>query len=258
MKFLLSLLLTSNCFAAIGVFDTARQSVVGFNPTSLKAMLWLSACHTQSATNLAVVSTLQDFSGYGNSVTNTTNTACPVLKLNAINGRNCLSFDGTDDVLYSSALPNQITNPCTVFLAGSNSSSSGYWFDGYGSASTVRFILAYNTSGSNPNMEGAYAGGTDLQSTVTNNNRLLLISAVFNGAASKIYTNGVEVGSYVSSTANVGTNYLTAIKIGIRFNGQFGLNGNLCEIIVIPRVATTAEKVSMERFLGTKYGIVIP
>jgi PKD repeat protein len=98
-----------------------------------------------------------------------------------------------------------------------------------------------------------YAGG-DFTAVTQFTNKWILYEAQFNGASSKMYTNGT-----LSGSGNAGAGGITAaddLVIGRRYNDNvFELNGDIAEIILYQGTITDAERNAIGNNLGAFYGI---
>lgn len=80
-------------------------------------------------------------------------------------------------------------------------------------------------------------------------------SALYNGAASKLWLDGTELAS-----GNAGTNAMTdGIRVGhsLGSNVSYYFDGQLAELIIYNRNLSSIERKHVEDYLGEKYGITV-
>ncbi len=179
-----------------------------------------------------------DQSGQGNHASQATAGNKPLLKLNIVNGRSVLRFDGVDDYLTCAAFSAALTQP----YSGVESHS----LDGLPAVAA----LVYGEAG----VARIFAGTALLSSTVAPT-AFSIWSTLFSGAASSIWTNGVQ-----TALGNAGTASLTQVTIGWDNAHTVAYNA-LCDIdqiMVFNRALTTSERQQLERYLGSLYAISVP
>jgi len=135
-------------------------------------------------------------------------------------GKPALLFDGTND--YMDAASVIVSQPDTVFAVVNRVTSiSTHVFDGI----TTRQVLLVNTI----NQETFFAGTAVASASLAATGESVLYSVFFNGAASSMYRNGVNIAS-----GDVGTNSLSGLRIGAFSPTGANHDGAIQELIIYP------------------------
>lgn len=239
--------------AGLGVYNPAQHAVNGFMPTQLPDLqLWLDA-NKIGLTNGASVDVWQDFSGRSNWATNGTGSKQPTV--GQINGRNAILFDGVDDWMAVSNFKCQtyVTVFCVVRMVnaqnknfflehGINATSDpGFWFYG------EDYPWGFYRVGSH------YSQGVKWGTNVP-----IVCHLTYDGNG-RYYRNGIEL-SKINETGTSRANSLitNTFNLGARNGASFISNGNYSEVLIYTNVITDKSKIdSINRYLGTKYGIVV-
>lgn len=222
-----------------------------FTPLFFSPALWLDSSDASTLFQDAaltvpvtadgdVVGGWRDKSGNNRHATQATTSKKPTRQ--AISGRRYCRFDGTDDWL-SITLSTPIVQPDTIFVVGARRSGTNqqHFIDGGPTGgrqalyvTTAAIYALFITS----NLPGGAATTADA-----------LLSVIANGASSALRVNGS------ASTANPGTGSLDNVTIGAaQLQNTNFLNGDVAEIVIVPRALTTPEIVQMESYLRTKWG----
>jgi hypothetical protein len=237
-----------------------RPRASGFNPKSISGLaLWLDASDSTTVTTATGVSEWRDKSGNGRNFTQTTENNQPALTANARNGRAVLTLDGTNDSLSGPAgfsltsthsvfaVVNPSVRKIAAFLAGSVNVELIYG-DGSSSFSGTKFA-AFGVA------RAVYGGGTITTGTYQ------VVSAVCSGGTLpsnlSMWTNGVggPVSTETAGTAPVAA-VTSPLSIGTSAASQFW-NGVIAEIVIYDRSLSTADRQSVERWLGRKWGVSV-
>ena len=216
-----------------------------FDPTTLSSLkLWLDANDSSSITQSSgAVSQWADKSGNGNHATQSTSTKQPSLVANKV------VFDGTDDHIISEGL--NVTQPYSFFIVGktnNNSSGRDYLFDGVGSTSSHRSLIALDNGGKIQMWAGSWAN-TNVNTPTSD----FVLSAVFNTSNSTFALNGtsvtgLNVGSYnLTNGITIGANHLT--------NTDF-FDGNIAEFIILAETSSAETQIKIEGYLAHKWGLL--
>lgn len=169
----------------------------------------------------------------------------PVLVVAALNGRNVISFDATNDHLtnYFGGVTND--HPITVITVSRLTNAAAvtrYYFDGRNS----RLILSATSSGGLSISAGTalvYAGGNAGEWTVK--------TLVFNTTTSSARTNGVSMGA----AGDCGTRGVDGFYLNMS-NVKGGLAGlQIAEFCVWTNAISDANRNAIESYLMTKYGL---
>ena len=243
-----------------------------FSPASLTSLaLWLDATSgLYSATsggslvtaNGAAIGRWEDRSTNARHFTQSTVNSRPVLASASLNGKNTITFDGTDDFLdglYTRSYPAQ-----TLFVVFSVAASKG----GVG-------IFAESLSGVTDQANYLAARQNLLQVGSTANASVTGLSVrdiTLGTFAIGTFTHtGTQIINYLNGTAGVAAadtfpaaNYeVVRARLGGRINGNgsivtgSNLAGSIAEVIAYDRLLDTAERQQVESYLGTKWGIAL-
>jgi hypothetical protein len=233
---------------------------VNWDPSLISTALWLDAADTGTVTaSSGLVDEWRDKSGNARHATGTTTTR-PAYASTTLNGKNTLTFDGTDDRLFTSAVSlhtglysvfavaraataNTILMVCSQDQNTSNASRNSQYIR---TNSATPEAVTFNNAGS--------AFAATATSTVTNWNSY---SAIRESALITLFANGnTGTGAAVTGTAASNANPMT---IGSResaantFNNHW--NGDMAEIIFLGSVATTDTRQRIEGYLAHKWGL---
>lgn len=80
---------------------------------------------------------------------------------------------------------------------------------------------------------------------------MLLHTAEFNGATSNAWEDGVQK----ITNGNMGTSTLDGITIGSQKNGNNGINGDVCEVILYEGVLSSVLRQAIDNYLIVKYAL---
>jgi hypothetical protein len=155
------------------------------------------------------------------------------------NGKPVVSFNGVDQTIMLNPLPTAIAQPMTVlavfdYLGLTNPYVNGFDLGSLYTASCELFAGAFG-----------FSGGTPVALTV---GTYQLITGVFNGAASQLYSKGV-----LQFQADAGAGPLPAIGLGMHAFGTL-LKTNICEILVYSGILSAGDRAAVNNYLADKYG----
>jgi hypothetical protein len=198
----------------------------------------------------ASTGTWEDKSGNGRNFTQGTAANRPIVSSVKQNGRSILEFDGSNDRLTASGNWLQISS-CTLFatfrrLAGQ--------FSGIISSSTDNdrspsILIENNVGGLRGHQNISLAGASVVDS-------FNVFSGTVNAGATTLFVNGTQRDTDAASGSLDTT--ATTTRIGTyRQTDVLFFNGYMGEIIAYNRVLTTAERKSVEGYLGKKWGITV-
>lgn len=218
-----------------------------FNPLGLSGLqLWLDASAITGLADADPVGTWADLSGNGNDATQATAAKKPVYKVNILNGRPVVRFDGTDDELRTGDLA--LSQPNTLVLVGKVSialTADQGLFDGQG---TSRHLLAAD----DPSDDWRIFAGNLLASANAVDTSFHVFTAIYDGASSLLRKEGTQILSGNAGAQALGVATIGALAASVNF-----LNGDIAEVIVYNRALSTAEQQRVERYLSVKYGIAL-
>lgn len=217
-----------------------------FRPWHLSGLaMWLDGA---DAASIALdgsnnVSQWNDKSGNGRHVTQATSGSRPAYITAGINGLNCLSFDGSDDLMVTSG-SSTISQPNTTFvvfrpIAGG---TNPQLFDGSSARQYIYFpsttsVQAYANSALTPTITSVV--GTTSQAAV-----------VFNGSSSVFLLNRVQISSGNLGSSGIGPE----ITIGANRFGGGPWKGYIAEHLIYRRMLDASEIMQLGNYLATKWG----
>lgn len=253
--------------AGLGVYNPAQHAINGFMPTQLPGLqLWLDAGR-QGYTNQANVSNWNDFSGLSNSATNGSSSLRPVYISSALNGRASVRFDGTDDYLSctKAMLPTNAVGFICVAARQRTTNSTGQPLLGQrGNGVTWRFAWALNQDSGGNALTNAInifhngvtqgSGTNGLIKTITNAPPEILIALNNYGGTEggDVYSKGALEDTFtMPGAANL------AFWIGSANQSSQWFNGDIMEVVVGTNALPFSQLSQLQRYLGTKYGIVV-
>lgn len=240
-----------------------RPRATGFDPRSIANLAyWLDATDAATVTTVSgAVSSWGSKVGTGNATQGSANNR-PAYTTAGRNGRNVITFDGSNDFMTTSTL--SISQPYTVFWAGStvgepspgsSPAENVYIFDG--STSSTRAIVSWNPSATTADNGrlGMFAG-VDLPAAqgATAYNAWSVVSAVFDGASSRLRANGSQVAS-----GNAGSGGIAALVLATRFSVASinHMGGPWGAFLIYGRALSDAECKRVERYLGGMFAVTI-
>lgn len=190
------------------------------------------------------ITTWTDSSGGGHDVTQAVAGSKPTYKTSILNSKPVARCD-SGDYLQSGAFT-ESAQPHTIFITCQTSSGANRnVFDGIG-AGTSRHTTYFN---------GTAAGGFLYAGAVLNVSTIgtswFTAAIVWNGASTTMYKNGGA--AFV--TGDAGSNTLTGITIGARYDGLEPWTGDIAEVIVYTAQLTNSNINDVGNYLGTKYAI---
>ena len=218
-----------------------------FLPNSIANLgAWYHGAFTGAAADAEIVSWV-DLAGNSRDAANAAGGFRPVRKDNIVNGRTVARFDGVDNWLRSAGFTSVPVT--TVFilakLNGLPGAGLGNFFDG---ATALSHMVYADNSPANFRM---YAGTTELSGAATDTTTWHTHVAQFNGASSKIWTDGGA-----GTGGNAGSGALAAITIGAN-GGQAGgfVNADIAEIVEYDRALTLGEINQVGAYLAASAAI---
>lgn len=251
----------------VSLWDEARLQGRLWTPDVLLPALWLDADDQSTITIATGVSEWRDKSGNGRHFTQTTTANQPALSTNTFNGRNCVRFDGSNDVLTrvpeSWAYQYPIAHFC-VFRAVSLVPAYSALADFYtGNTGTV---AGWTSLIKNNNLSAFYVGHTTGQASYDGTGALSYMtntpyiwsSNVGNGFISS-WGNGRVDGSFVftwTGRTNLG---VSLVSIGASALFSRYTNWDIAEQIVLNNSSVSAQSAhvrqAVEGYLAWKWGI---
>lgn len=173
----------------------------------------------------------------------------PVYQSNAINGQPALFFNGGQVLhLANSSTLGLVNNDYELFIVAKSS-----W-------SGIQFLI----SGSVENHEVHLNGSSGMRfiprtpvyidngaNTVFTDGTQRIFSARASSFLGMSRVNGVDVGQSVNSHSSSDA----MVRLGMRADGGFPLDGHIAEVIIYNRLLTESERTDVEQYLATKYAV---
>jgi hypothetical protein len=232
-----------------------RPLASGFNPKSIAGLsLWLDAADASTVTISTGVSVWADKSGNGRNASQATGGKQPAYS-STINGKNVVTFQGTDDTMQigANAAFNATSQTIIVVARQNADANQALWYKG-DSNSAVGVIMRYRTG----TTFWLYQKNDGLEATIANNantnSNVNIYSTVIEPANQSGFVNGTPV-----STANVATAYdnNSGPWLGSRRDVGEYLQGDIAEVLHWNRALTAAEREKVQQYLGRKWGITV-
>jgi len=230
----------------------------GFSPKAIPGLVfWADASYITGLNDGDSVTTWNDLSGNDNHATQSTAAQKPILKLNIINGRPVVRFDATDDNLV-------ITNGGTLF----QNKPGGI----------VIAVVAFNLTGNKQYLAALTPAGAGRIIGAASPGYRILDTDGFTGVTFPTLSTGTfyVLSLVINATAAQGQGFRNGTAGSIASGGTAGnfsdtsglsttlgvastatLNGDLATIVMYDRVLTTIERVRIERYFGSRYGITV-
>ena len=228
----------------------------GFSPKTIAGLqLWLDAADASTITVDTGVSEWADKSGVGSKkFVQTTGNNQPATGTQTLNGKNVLVFDGSNDSLSISSPPMSTSMPLSMFIVQRIVSSTNFGMTYTAGANNDFNVRQGSTTGI---LEIIATQATSVLSFGVSSVGLnQILSLIFPSGATnnRIYRSGTLLtlgGSPQAKPTLAGTHY-----IGRRADG-FNANIWVAEILAYSADLTDTQRQSVERYLGTKWGITV-
>lgn len=202
---------------------------------------WLKADAITGLNDGDAVATWTDVSAGSHSVTQGTPLNRPVYKVNIVNGKPVVRFNGaTPTWLATGAFT--FNQPATVFAVAILSASGTYC---YSDSLAQYYRSMYSSSQTTLNISGA----TNLAATVTNLTTWSILLGIYNGASGLASYNGT------TTSGDVGSNAASGITIGAFGNDTSGMTGDMAEWGACTTALSTADRQKVEGYLAWKYAL---
>jgi hypothetical protein len=222
-----------------------RPRASGFNPKSISGLaIWLDGASLASGS----VATWEDKSGNGRNATQTTGNNQPTTL--TVNGKNAVKFDGSNDTL-SCSFPWSATS--TFFLVASPATAaSRYVLAGSALSATPAVISEFN----DVDFEWFSAAANDrLTFAASAPGQQVLSVTHTDGGALIVRRNGATVASKTTAASTLAG--ASNVWLGSSTGSANFYNGTICEIILYHNILTASARQTVERYLGTKWGVTV-
>lgn len=232
----------------------ARLPVGAFNPDGISGLIaWYNAdvsafqnfALTTPATDGSTVRALQDVSAHNRGTLKANSDTPTVVNITfnatGLNGHGTLTFNNEANGLGINDAT-VVSQPSTVFVVWKPTSAGGNVFDCYDGSN--RWTIE-RFGGNHVQYAGSVVTGGALTLGTW-----LYTSAIFNGASSGLWKNGV---ADPGSPVNAGAGACNGIRVGTGFDGIY--SGDIAEVLVYNVALSTSDRQSVESYLAAKYGI---
>ena len=206
---------------------------------------WWSASDLLHLSDDALVGEWPDRSGNGHDLAATSAETRPTLhhSPDGFNGLPAVYFGGAMTTGWGVGL----AQPWHAFFVIRGTAITGGHYIMDGQANGQRLAIYRTTVGSSVSL---YAGGTDVRGGSGSRLDTHTLSATANGAFSQLRQNG-----WIIATGNPGTNSLSGVTIGTRFNGVDPLNGWIAEGILYRGALSQEDVTAVDLYLLAKYNL---
>ncbi|WP_027420659.1 T9SS type A sorting domain-containing protein [Crocinitomix catalasitica] len=226
---------------------------------SVNNQIWLDANSTGFPDG-GSVARWSDISGNDNHFLQPLSRFQPVFESSGIGGLPQMHFDGTDDVLASSAIPGLNSNEISYFVIFSSPGTSKSVLISTNHTDQIRKWITYRNLGT-----PIFTSSIDnyRKKAFNNATETSMIFTTFNSSNLLSYHDGIlhrvtrDIG--YTTSAHEAT-FLGRYENGTleRPTGGVVLNGEISEVIVFNTLLNSLERILIENYLGNKYGLTIP
>ena len=233
-----------------------RPLASGFNPRSIPNLeLWLDASDASTITVSTGVSVWADKSGNGRNATQATGGKQPAYT-NTLNGKNIVTFQGTDDTLQiaNNAAFNTSAVTYIIIARQAAANNESLFYKASATSGIDGFIFRYRAGTVIWPYQKNDGNAATLSYASNTNTNANIYSVTLDASAQAAHVNGTQV-----ATATVATGYSDTgpLWLGSRRDiGEF-LNGDIAEVLFFSRALTPSERGRIEKALGRKWGITV-
>lgn len=234
-----------------GKYGSNNNGVI-WTPSYLTTALWLDAADNSTITLATGVSQWSDKSTNGRNATQGTAANQPVLLPLALNGKNVVGFDGSNDSLaYTGTFFANTSYSIHSVVARRSNASNNWYMGGSGNTANSNLLLGWTTD----TVYRFAQYNNDIDATVTGYSSPtyeIWGTALDTGVGRSIYRNGTLANSNATKTAlssNAGS------TIGSSPVSSTWFNGDIAEIIVTTSVLSTTDRQKIEGYLAHKWGL---
>lgn len=243
----------------IGISIGLNSQTSVFDPKKINGLeAWYDASASDTITTATGVSQWDDKSGNGNNATQATGANQPATGSNTLNGRNVLTFDGSNDNLsLPTALCSTIGNgACTIIVVARHDVIGNDRVLTLGDASNnTRLALRYGTTTDACVFQSNTGGATVACSETISSLDYNIMIATKTGTTQSV---GMNNGALTSNTSGEVLTDVANGRIGSNAAGTFNYwDGDVAEMLFYSRVLTADELTQVSRYLYLKWGVVV-
>lgn len=231
-----------------------RPRATGFSPKSIANLaFWLDGADYNASTG-----SWPDKSGNGRNFSQSVANDRPTKTL-TINGRDVVSFDGSNDYLQGPQVNFQQWSAIAVVRADRTTGDNGIvTTDPAVGTRGVQFLRWSGTAYQTVAFQATNSVRVESTSVSVSTGTARIVVAVQNATAIEMWTDNTSNGS----TACVQQAYTSELAIGAATfnatpNATGFMDGDIGEIMLYSRALTTAERETLQRYLGRRWGISI-
>lgn len=226
----------------------------GFTPDDLPDLeLWARADTLTGLSDDDPIQTWPDESGKGNDLTQATSGKRPLYKINVLNGRPVVRFDGVDDVLE--ATPGITTFPVTIVVVAREIGTGATIYERAWMMGAATDLNLW-TDGQYPNATWAYwqTDPGNVISTVEAENWVVASVVLISTAAGDgtWFLDGVAQTTFDPAPGN--DPWTNIFNLGGDDSANY-CNLEVAEVIIYSRALPAAERRRVEGYLGAKWGV---
>jgi len=232
-----------------------RPLASGFNPKSIPGLaVWLDAADASTVTISTGVSVWADKSGNGRNAAQAVGGKQPAYN-STINGKNVVTFQGTDDTMQigANAAFNATSQTIIIVSRQTTAANQGLWYKA-DSNSAVGVIMRYRTGTTFWLYQKNDSVAETLASNANTNTVANVYATVLEPAAQAGYVNGALVASATVTTAYDNN---SGPWLGSRRDVGEYLQGDIAEVLFWNRALSASERSRVERYLGRKWGVTV-
>jgi hypothetical protein len=235
-----------------------------WSPAEISTALWLDAADVSTITESGgAVSQWDDKSGNGRNATQSTASSRPVYSTAGLNGRNVLTFDGSDDWvgLSASVFSNQLSFSWYAVAARTSSATQSLFTERIVNSNAMVAFLPVDTT-SMLNRAGGTSSSSIIEQTETASfpiNAAQLLESVQAPTSGTAFRNGTSVATNSATKASLAFRRLV---IGGSHNRLTDINptqqfwaGDVAEIIISLSTHSTDTRQRIEGYLAHKWGL---
>jgi len=242
----------SDLFFANGSAGLGASVIFHWTPAEITTALWFDAADSSTITIATGVSQWDDKSGNGRNATQATGANQPSVISAALNGKNVIRFDGSNDTLnydgtffastsytIHAVVTRRSNKSSNFFMGGTDNNTNKNLLIGWENNTTFRFAQYSN------DIDASVSGYT---TPITDLWGLGLNTSV----GRYIFRNGTSANTNATTTALIS---YTGALLGAFMSVSSYYNGDIAEIVATTSVLSTEDRQKMEGYLAHKWGL---